>query len=113
MEKDTDGDGIPDHLDDDDDGDGIPDHLDKDDDGDGIPDDQEDADGDGIPDHLGRSTISAFGLELWYPLKSVYFSLLFASNLYFDLHSFSCFSVEFELGIWVLGGCEHLQQLHK
>ena len=38
----TDGDGIPDYLDDDDDGDGIPDHLDNDDDGDGIPDDQED-----------------------------------------------------------------------
>ncbi len=53
MEKDTDGDGFPDHLDDDDDGDGIPDHLDNDDDGDGIPDIQEDSDGDGIPDHLG------------------------------------------------------------
>ena len=38
---DSDGDGIPDHLDDDDDGDGILDHLDTDDDGDGIPDDQE------------------------------------------------------------------------
>ena len=77
---DSDGDGIPDHLDDDDDGDGIPDDLDKDDDGDGIPDNQEgmtnkhcsylvcithnllilkltlpftvDTDGDGIPDHL-------------------------------------------------------------
>ena len=36
-QKDTDGDGIPDHLDPDDDGDGIPDHLDADDDGDGIP----------------------------------------------------------------------------
>ena len=42
---DSDGDGIPDHLDDDDDGDGIPDHLDKDDDGDGIPDDQEGIEG--------------------------------------------------------------------
>ena len=38
---DSDGDGIPDHLDDDDDGDGIADHLDNDDDGDGIPDNQE------------------------------------------------------------------------
>lgn len=38
SEKDTDGDGIPDHLDSDDDNDGIPDHLDTDDDGDGIPD---------------------------------------------------------------------------
>lgn len=28
--SDTDGDGIPDHVDDDDDGDGIPDHLDED-----------------------------------------------------------------------------------
>lgn len=37
-ERDTDGDGIPDHLDDDDDNDGIPDHLDDDDDGDGILD---------------------------------------------------------------------------
>ncbi len=60
MEKDTDGDGIPDHLDDDDDGDGIPDHLDKDDDGDGIPDDQEDSDGDGIPDHLGMIFIISY-----------------------------------------------------
>lgn len=33
--KDTDGDGIPDYLDDDDDGDGIPDCDDDDDDGDG------------------------------------------------------------------------------
>jgi len=51
--KDTDGDGIPDHLDPDDDGDGIPDYLDADDDGDGIPDTEEkdhDTDGDGIPD---------------------------------------------------------------
>jgi len=51
--KDTDGDGIPDHLDPDDDGDGIPDYLDADDDGDGIPDSEEkdhDTDGDGIPD---------------------------------------------------------------
>ena len=42
--KDTDGDGVPDIIDDDDDGDGIPDYLDsdhKDTDGDGIPDDQE------------------------------------------------------------------------
>lgn len=36
--RDSDGDGIPDYLDDDDDNDGIPDHLDIDDDGDGIPD---------------------------------------------------------------------------
>ncbi len=57
FNQDTDGDGIPDHLDDDDDGDGIPDHLDKDDDGDGIPDDQEDSDGDGIPDHLGALSL--------------------------------------------------------
>ena len=35
---DTDGDGIPDYLDDDDDNDGIPDDQDDDDDGDGIPD---------------------------------------------------------------------------
>ena len=39
--EDTDGDGIPDYLDDDDDNDGIPDDLDSDDDGDGIPDVQE------------------------------------------------------------------------
>ena len=51
---DSDGDGIPDHLDDDDDNDGIPDSQDNDDDGDGIPDHLEavDSDGDGIPDHL-------------------------------------------------------------
>ena len=41
ISVDSDGDGIPDHLDDDDDGDGIPDHLDTDDDGDGIPDHEE------------------------------------------------------------------------
>lgn len=38
---DSDGDGIPDDLDDDDDNDGIPDTLDDDDDGDGIPDNEE------------------------------------------------------------------------
>ena len=37
-EKDTDGDGIPDSIDEDDDNDGIPDYLDDDDDGDGILD---------------------------------------------------------------------------
>jgi hypothetical protein len=42
QELDTDGDGIPDYLDDDDDGDGIPDDIDDDDDGDGIPDEDED-----------------------------------------------------------------------
>ena len=41
KEVDTDGDGIPDYLDDDDDNDGIPDHLDNDDDNDGIPDSEE------------------------------------------------------------------------
>ena len=40
--KDSDGDGIPDALDEDDDNDGIPDYLDDDDDGDGIPDFLED-----------------------------------------------------------------------
>jgi len=45
---------MPDHLEAvDSDGDGIPDHLDDDDDNDGIPDSQDnDDDGDGIPDHL-------------------------------------------------------------
>ena len=38
AEKDTDGDGIPDSIDEDDDNDGIPDYLDDDDDGDGILD---------------------------------------------------------------------------
>lgn len=38
MFKDSDGDGIPDHLDLDDDNDGIPDDEDPDDDNDGIPD---------------------------------------------------------------------------
>ena len=38
AEKDSDGDGIPDSIDDDDDNDGIPDYLDDDDDGDGILD---------------------------------------------------------------------------
>jgi hypothetical protein len=41
---DTDGDGIPDHLDPDDDNDGIPDSIDDDDDGDGTPDAEEDDD---------------------------------------------------------------------
>ena len=35
---DSDGDGVPDYLDDDDDNDGIPDHVDHDQDGDGVPD---------------------------------------------------------------------------
>jgi hypothetical protein len=39
--QDSDGDGIPDYLDEDDDNDGIPDSQDDDDDGDGIPDDEE------------------------------------------------------------------------
>ena len=49
--------GIPDDLEDSD-GDGIPNHLDSDDDNDGIPDEQDendkykDSDGDGIPDHF-------------------------------------------------------------
>ena len=50
--KDTDGDGIPDHLDPDDDGDGIADtdEKDHDTDGDGIPDvEDSDDDNDGIP----------------------------------------------------------------
>ncbi len=66
---DSDGDGIPDHIETgpdpnnprDTDGDGIPDYLDTDSDGDGIPDRDEagdnagspaDSDGDGIPDYL-------------------------------------------------------------
>ena len=76
KEKDTDGDGIPDSIDDDDDNDGIPDYLDDDDDGDGILDfleedyvaheeseketvaeepsepTEKDSDGDGIPDSI-------------------------------------------------------------
>uniref|UniRef100_A0A182JM39 Major facilitator superfamily associated domain-containing protein n=1 Tax=Anopheles atroparvus TaxID=41427 RepID=A0A182JM39_ANOAO len=68
LERDTDGDGIPDNLDTDDDndgipdtsdpdssndldGDGIPNELDPDDDNDGIPDEKDDDDdNDGIPD---------------------------------------------------------------
>lgn len=54
LDRDTDGDGIPDQFDPDDDGDGIPDVDDVDDDGDNIPDrfdpDQVDTDRDGIPD---------------------------------------------------------------
>ena len=38
LTVDSDGDGIPDYLDDDDDNDGIPDHIDHDQDGDGVPD---------------------------------------------------------------------------
>ena len=59
---DSDGDGIPDHIElggqpggIDTDGDGTPDYLDLDSDGDGIPDSVEgniDTDGDGIPDYL-------------------------------------------------------------
>ena len=52
---DTDGDGVPDYLDDDDDGDGIPDEIegDEDADGDGTPNFLDlDSDGDGIPDEI-------------------------------------------------------------
>ncbi|CAI2728026.1 unnamed protein product [Schistosoma spindalis] len=49
--EDDDNDGIPDHLESDSDGDGIPDYM-EDDDGDGIPNYLEDEDGDGIPDYL-------------------------------------------------------------
>lgn len=41
KKRDTDRDGIPDHLDEDDDHDAISDQLDDDDDGDGIPDDED------------------------------------------------------------------------
>jgi hypothetical protein len=58
---DTDGDGIPDHLDDDIDGDGIPNHLDDDANGDGIPDVEQGyvlptapADPMGTPMHAGQ-----------------------------------------------------------
>ena len=54
-ESDTDGDGIPDYLDEDDDGDGIPDQVegDNDADGDGTPNYLDpDADGDTIPDRV-------------------------------------------------------------
>ncbi|CAH8568628.1 unnamed protein product [Schistosoma rodhaini] len=49
--EDENGDGIPDYLEDDD-NDGIPDHLESDSDGDGIPDYMEDDDGDGVPNYL-------------------------------------------------------------
>lgn len=52
-EKDTDGDGIPDHLDSDDDNDGIRDSDDEDHElFDGVSAEERDTDGDGIPDHL-------------------------------------------------------------
>src|SRR5688572_27253155 len=50
KKRDTDHDGVPDYLDQDDDADGIPDHKDPDRNGDGILDTHQDADGDGIPD---------------------------------------------------------------
>jgi hypothetical protein len=50
VDRDTDGDGLPD-AEDDSDGDGISDANDADDDGNGIADDQEDLDGDGTPNY--------------------------------------------------------------
>ncbi|XP_018651354.1 putative endoplasmin [Schistosoma mansoni] len=60
--KDTDGDGIPDYLDDDDDGDGIPDCDDDDDDGDGILDTDEDENRNKIPDHLETEDTDGDGI---------------------------------------------------
>ena len=50
---DTDGDGLPDAIDEDDDGDNVPTNEENaDPNGDGNPDDAQDTDGDGIPDYL-------------------------------------------------------------
>ena len=49
---DTDGDGIPDYVDNDDDNDGYSDDIDPDDNNDGIADAHQDRDGDGIPDYI-------------------------------------------------------------
>merc|ERR1719193_2598273 len=62
KKTDTDGDGIPDFLDDDDDGDGIPDWQEVDTDGDGIPDYVDnDHDGDGVPNSEETLTVSDLG----------------------------------------------------
>jgi hypothetical protein len=50
VDRDSDGDGIPD-AEDDTDGDGLADSNDGDDDGDGVADDLEDFDGDGVPNY--------------------------------------------------------------
>jgi type IV pilus assembly protein PilY1 len=51
VDRDSDGDGIPD-AEDDSDGDGLSDANDDDDNGDGVPDDMEDPDGDGVPNYM-------------------------------------------------------------
>jgi type IV pilus assembly protein PilY1 len=51
VDRDTDGDGVPD-VEDDSDGDGLSDANDGDDNGNGVADDQEDLDGDGVPNYM-------------------------------------------------------------
>jgi hypothetical protein len=51
VDRDSDGDGVPD-AEDDSDGDGLSDANDADDNGDGVPDDMEDPDGDGVPNYM-------------------------------------------------------------
>ena len=60
--RDTDGDGVPDTIDEDDDNDGVSDELDNDVDGDGVPDELDnDDDGDGVPDDLDPDLKDANG----------------------------------------------------
>ncbi|KAF7259266.1 hypothetical protein EG68_03140 [Paragonimus skrjabini miyazakii] len=62
LDFDLDHDGIPDFLEGDSDGNGVPDYL-EDSDGDGVPDYLEDSDGDGIPDYQDEDATSKFSVK--------------------------------------------------
>ncbi|KAA3676735.1 heat shock protein 90kDa beta [Paragonimus westermani] len=62
LDFDLDHDGIPDFLEGDSDGNGVPDYL-EDSDGDGVPDYLEDSDGDGVPDYQDEDATSKFSIK--------------------------------------------------
>ncbi|KAF5403015.1 hypothetical protein PHET_03766 [Paragonimus heterotremus] len=69
LDFDLDHDGIPDFLEGDSDGNGVPDYL-EDSDGDGVPDYLEDSDGDGIPDYQDEDATSKFSVKTIREIKA-------------------------------------------
>ncbi|KER19524.1 hypothetical protein T265_15515, partial [Opisthorchis viverrini] len=68
LDYDLDHDGIPDFLEGDSDGNGVPDYL-EDTDGDGVPDYLEDSDGDGVPDYQDEDATTKFSAKRMRALK--------------------------------------------